>query len=78
MVGEVGEPVPADVDLEARGWVQRSRAAPAKVPELKSMYEELGFEVCVQASKREDFEEKCGSCGDAATCSLVVVWVRRK
>ncbi len=76
MAADTGELVPADVDLVASGWTRRNRTAAAQVPELRAMYEELGFEVLVQESVRGDFEEKCGSCGDAAACSLVLVYTR--
>jgi hypothetical protein len=66
-----------EFDLEARGWTRRSRATLEKAAELRQQYEELGFEVRFEELIRSDFEEKCGSCGQAAACTLIEIYTRR-
>ncbi len=63
-------------ELEAEGWIRRNVTDPVRAPELKNLYESLGFDVKLQTTTPEHFPGSCGGC--ATSCATKIFVYTRK
>ncbi len=69
MSEESEELTPREEELALEGWSKKFTASEPKLTEYAKMYEELGFDVRLEAITPQDLGEGCNSCFMAA-CDL--------
>jgi len=68
---------PGDPDLLAQGWQKRFTADESRIEEAVSLYEKLGFEICVVAVKTSEMNSICEGCRVFVECNYSTIYTRK-
>lgn len=63
--------------LVREGWKRRFISGPDRIDEAVSLYEELGFEVYLDAIEPAELSELCGDCGLATCFAYKTIYTRK-
>jgi len=64
-----------ELALKQEGWTRRFIVAPARIEELRTLYERLGYEVRLEPPEPEELRDECTGCL-AATLLFRTVYTR--
>jgi hypothetical protein len=68
----------ADPDLVAAGWELRFIADGTRTPEVRELYERIGFEVRAEPLPGTDDPDECRSCQDMVRRHFHAIYTRRR
>jgi hypothetical protein len=69
---------PPNPELVAQGWERRFMADPIRLKEAVQLYEELGYEVHIEAVKPTELSEICGDCRLTTCFAYQTIYTRKK
>jgi hypothetical protein len=68
----------ADPALVALGWERRFTADEQRATEAIELYEKLGYEVCAEPLRSEEFGHGCEECCSTVAFRFLAIYTRKK